>query len=192
MPETTFKRETYLAKTSQVGAPMGNDGLFYRKYDQHSKKRARMMNTKDVPDSRLAKPKPFRALTKQAFSDADVEINVWDAQNPDRRGFKQGREYRGERPLKWQPSIRFNPAVVGGAASKRSGWFQGGTSQEFTGPHAHIERRYNNHESGAWMGDQNTDPSLKDAVAKGKKSINPFTIKIPNKLSIRHTRYQYA
>lgn len=186
---TTFSRETYLAKVSQVGAPMGKQGLFFRRYNNHNKKRANKMGINDNPDSSLARPKPFS--NHRRITADEVEENVWDAQNPDRRGFKQGKEFRGERPLRFHPSQQFNPAIVGGAASKRSGWFQGGTSQKFTGPQAHIEDMYHNHESGAWMGNQNKDPSLKD-TALHKKTIDPFGIKIPASLSLKHARYQYA
>ena len=190
MPETTFKRETYLGKVSQVGAPMGKDGLFYKNYNKHTSKRARIMNIKDIPDSRLAKPKPFRNLTGQAFTDADVEINVWDAHNPDRRGMKAGKEFRGERPLRWKPSVRFNPEIAGGSASQRSGWFQGGTSQDTVGPKAHIEKSYHMQESGAWLGDQNRNPAKKDAISHNKKSINPFPIKIKPTLKIKYAMRQ--
>lgn len=187
----TFPRETYLAKVSQVGAPMGRNGLFYKKYDAHSRKRATKMDVNDNPDKALAKPKPFSQF-RQPFSKDEVEENIWDAHNPDRRGFKQGREFRGDRPLRWNPSEQFNPAIVGGSAASRQGWFQGGTSQKFTGPKSHIEKHYHNRESAVWMGDQNTDPSKKDAISHNKKSIDPFAIKIPAKLSIRHAQYQYA
>jgi hypothetical protein len=186
-PTTTFKRETYLAKTSQVGAPNGNQGLFFKKYNNHSKVRAKLMDISDNPDKKLKKPKPFRNLTKQAFKSDDVELNEFDAKNPDRRGFKTGKEFRGDRPLKFKPSVRFNPDIAGGSAAKRSGWFQGGFSQELVSESAHNEKQYHMHESGAWLGDQNRNPSKKDAISKGKKSINPFPIKIKPTLKIKYS-----
>ena len=35
MPTKTFARETYLGKVSQVGAPNGNNGLFFKNYNKH-------------------------------------------------------------------------------------------------------------------------------------------------------------
>ena len=48
MPTKTFARETYLGKVSQVGAPNGHQGLFFKNYDKHTSKRAKLMDINDT------------------------------------------------------------------------------------------------------------------------------------------------
>ena len=101
-----------------------------------------------------------------------MELNDFDARNPDRRGFKKGKENLGDKPLKWSPSAKFDPAIVGASAAIRSGYFQGGISD-----FGKTEKKYHMHESGAWLGDQNRAVAKKDLSLK-KKSISAFAPKI--------------
>ena len=116
------------------------------------------------------------------FAPADVELNDFDARNPDRRGYKQGKMDQGDKPLKWSPSAKFDPAIVGASAAIRSGYFQGGISD-----FGKTEKKYHMHESGAWMGDQNRAVDKKDMVAFKKKSISAFAPKIKNTLHIKYS-----
>jgi hypothetical protein len=176
----TFPRETHLGKVSQLGAPMGNDGLFFKNYNKHTSKRARIMDINDTYKWK-AKPQPFQKRA-HVFAPANVEMNEFDARNPDRRGYKRGKENLGDKPLKWSPSDKFNPAIVGAAAAIRSGYFQGGIN-DFT----KKEKQYHNKESGVWMGDQNKKVDRKDAVAFKKKSINAFAPKVKSTLHIKYS-----
>ena len=180
MPTKTFARETYLGKVSQVGAPNGHQGLFHKNYNKHTSKRAKMMDINDTYKFK-AKPQPFQKR-EQVFAPADVELNDFDARNPDRRGFKKGKEDQGDKPLKWSPSAKFDPAIVGASAAIRSGYFQGGI-RDF----GKTEKKYHMHESGAWMGDQNRAVDKKDMVAFKKKSISAFAPKIKNTLHIKYS-----
>lgn len=181
MPTKTFARETYLGKVSQVGAPNGHQGLFHKNYDKHTSKRAKKMNINDTYTFK-AKPQPFKKR-EQVFNPADVELNEFDARNPDRRGYKQGKENLGSKPLKWSPSAKFNPDMVGASAAIRSGYFQGGISD-----FGKTEKKYYMHESGAWMGDQNRAVDKKDMAAFKKKSVNAFAPKIKNTLHIKYNK----
>lgn len=178
----TFKRETYLGKVSQYGSPMGFNGLMYN-YDKHTSKRAPKMNIEDHV-RKMPKPKPFEELTKHKFTPDQVEVNKWDAMNPDRRGFKSAKEFRGDRPLKFKPSLLFNPDIKGSAATIRSGYHQGGNTQHSTSATAHIAKRYAQNELGVHMGDQNQRVDRRD-LAISKKPVDPFAPKIKATLKVK-------
>lgn len=85
-------------------------------------------------------------LQNSKISEEILENGVFSQNNPDRRGKKSSLEFRGHRPVRWNPTIDYNSEISGytekgGAFSGGSDGVKSGTKKDYSKPLGGVDSK---------------------------------------------------